>query len=55
MAPSWIRTSKVLPVDSKPRKWPTSSRWPVDETGRNSVSPSIDAEKEGLEQMHHCP
>jgi hypothetical protein len=41
MAPSWISTSKVLPGDLKLRKWPASSRWPVDETGRNSVSPSI--------------
>ena len=41
IAPSWIRTSKALPVDSKPRKWPASRICPVEETGMNSVSPSI--------------
>src|SRR5579862_5158459 len=42
MAPSWIRTSNDLPKSSssKPRKWPTSSRCPVEDTGRNSVTPS---------------
>ena len=41
MAPSWISTSKALPVEWKPRKWPASRMWPVEETGMNSVSPSI--------------
>ena len=41
IAPSWISTSKVWPEDSKPRKWATRRRCPVEETGRNSVSPSI--------------
>ena len=41
IAPSWISTSNALPVDSKPRKWPASRMWPVDETGMNSVSPSM--------------
>ena len=40
MEPSWISTSKVLPGELKPRKYPASSRWPVEDTGMNSVSPS---------------
>ena len=40
MEPSWISTSKVLPGELKPRKCPASSRWPVEDTGMNSVSPS---------------
>ena len=40
MAPSWISTSKVRPALSKPRKCAASSRWPVELTGRYSVSPS---------------
>src|SRR5262245_6676491 len=36
-----MSTSKVLPGDSNPRKWPASNKWPVEETGRNSVRPSI--------------
>ncbi len=41
MAPSWMITSKLSafgPVN--PRRWPARIRWPVEETGRNSVSPS---------------
>jgi len=41
MAPSWINISKVFafsPVNE--RRFPASMRWPVDETGRNSVTPS---------------
>ena len=41
IAPNWINTSKVRPVLSNPRKCPTKSKCPVDETGMNSVSPSI--------------
>src|SRR5215831_19931041 len=42
MAPNWISTAKVLPksASSKPKKRCTSSRCPVEETGRNSVRPS---------------
>jgi hypothetical protein len=40
MEPSWISTSKVLPGELKPRKYPASRRWPVEDTGMNSVSPS---------------
>src|SRR5262249_30395010 len=42
MAPNWISTAKVLPKSSssKPKKRCTNSRCPVEETGRNSVSPS---------------
>src|SRR5258706_16251929 len=44
MAPNWIRTENVsqnsLRAGSLPRNWFTSKRWPVDDTGRNSVSPS---------------
>src|SRR5215211_4656949 len=39
--PSWIRIAKVLfasPV--RPKKCSSSSRWPVEDTGKNSVSPS---------------
>jgi hypothetical protein len=41
MAPSWMKTVKAAarsPV--KPRKCPARIRWPVEETGTNSVSPS---------------
>src|SRR4249920_1311768 len=44
MAPNWSRTENVsqnsLRAGSLPRNWLTSRRWPVDDTGRNSVSPS---------------
>src|SRR2546430_15224520 len=42
MAPNWISTAKVLPKSSssKPKKRCTSNRWPVEDTGRNSVRPS---------------
>src|SRR5215510_14115146 len=44
MAPNWIRTANVsqnsLRAKSLPRNRFTSKRWPVDDTGRNSVSPS---------------
>src|SRR5665647_1657441 len=42
MAPSWIRIANDLPKESspQPRKCSISSRWPVEETGKNSVSPS---------------
>src|SRR5262245_58665720 len=42
MAPNWIRIAKVLPKSSssKPKKRWTRSRWPVEDTGRNSVRPS---------------
>ena len=51
IAPSWIRTSKVLPVDSKPRKWPTSSRWPG-RGDRQELGQALDeAEEERLEQF----
>src|SRR5687768_10265947 len=39
-APSWITTWKVLFGLSKPRKWLARTRWPVEETGMNSVAPS---------------
>ena len=41
MAPIWMKISKVAaraPVN--PRRLPATIRWPVDETGRNSVRPS---------------
>ena len=41
IAPSWIRTAKVLPGDLKPRKCPASRIWPVEDTGMNSVRPSM--------------
>lgn len=44
MAPSWMATRKVLRKGSsstgRPRRWKSRVRWPVEETGRNSVSPS---------------
>ena len=42
IAPSWIRTTKVLPKSSssKPKKRSSSNKCPVEDTGRNSVSPS---------------
>ena len=42
IAPSWIEISTfeaMSPVN--PRACPTRIRWPVEETGRNSVNPSI--------------
>src|SRR5206468_180431 len=41
MAPSWMKISKVSAVSPlNPSRWPATMRWPVDETGRNSVRPS---------------
>ena len=40
IAPSWISTSKALPVEWNPRKCPASRMCPVELTGMNSVSPS---------------
>ena len=40
MAPSWISTSNTSPGLLKPRKCAASSKWAVEETGRNSVRPS---------------
>src|SRR5262245_49013029 len=41
MAPSWMKISKVSAVSPRnPRRCPATMRWPVDETGRNSVRPS---------------
>src|SRR5262249_15102458 len=37
--PSWIRTVNTPPGSSNPRRRSAISRWAVDETGRNSVSP----------------
>src|SRR6187401_1393750 len=41
MAPSWMEIS-VLEATSpvNPNAWPAKIRWPVEDTGRNSVSPS---------------
>src|SRR3979409_2699341 len=41
MAPSWIEISALAArAPSNPRTWPTRIKGPVDETGKNSVSPS---------------
>jgi hypothetical protein len=41
MAPSWIEISALAArAPSNPKTCPTRIKWPVDETGRNSVSPS---------------
>ncbi len=41
MAPVWMAMSKTLALaSSKPSSEPARIRWPVDEIGRNSVSPS---------------
>src|SRR6266581_105039 len=41
MAPSWMMISKAAARGpTNPSAWPTRIRWPVDETGRNSVTPS---------------
>jgi len=41
MAPLWIAMSKTLDLASvMPSRLPVRMRWPVDEIGRNSVSPS---------------
>src|SRR5438477_8584790 len=42
IAPSWIRIAKLFQKLSSPRlkKRSASNRWPVEETGRNSVMPS---------------
>src|SRR2546425_1697373 len=41
MAPSWMMISKAAARGpTKPSAWPARIRWPVDETGRNSVAPS---------------
>src|SRR5262245_13213431 len=42
IAPNWMSTAKVLPKSSssKPKNLCTSNRWPVEDTGMNSVSPS---------------
>ena len=41
MAPSWITMSKTLPFSSfRSSRSETMMRWPVEETGRNSVRPS---------------
>ena len=37
---------------AKPRKCPASRRWPVEETGRNSVSALDDAEQDDLPDRH---
>ena len=41
MAPSWISTSNVLPELQMPRKCSVNRRCPVEDTGRNSVTPSM--------------
>ena len=43
MAPSWIRIAKLFqkPSSPRPKKRSANNRWPVDDTGRNSVTPSI--------------
>src|ERR1700733_7927595 len=42
MAPSWISTTKLSQKapSPRPKKRFTSSMWPVEETGKNSVMPS---------------
>src|SRR5213080_4994269 len=41
MAPSWMTISKAAARGpTNPSAWPARIRWPVDETGRNSVAPS---------------
>src|SRR5438309_1220384 len=41
MAPSWMMISKAAARGpTNPSAWPARIRWPVDETGRNSVAPS---------------
>src|SRR5882724_3167623 len=54
MAPNWISTAKVLPKSSssKPKKRCTSRRWPVEDTGRNSVRPSTTPRKNALRRSN---
>src|SRR5574341_1816826 len=41
IAPSWMDMSTLVATSPlKPSQWPTRMRWPVEETGRNSVRPS---------------
>src|SRR3546814_14761413 len=41
IAPSWMTISNVpAAAESKPSSSPARTRWPVEETGMNSVSPS---------------
>src|SRR5512147_2016807 len=41
MAPSWMKMSNVLAASPvSPSQWLARIRWPVDETGMNSVTPS---------------
>jgi hypothetical protein len=41
MAPNWIEISALAATSPvNPNAWPAKIKWPVDETGRNSVSPS---------------
>ena len=49
MEPSWITTSNTLPwLDSKLIQSPIGMRWPVLDTGMNSVSPSTMPRKKAL-------
>ena len=49
MEPSWITTSNTLPwLDSKLIQSPIRMRWPVLDTGMNSVSPSTMPRKKAL-------
>src|SRR5262245_27823685 len=54
MVPNWIRIAKVLPKSSssKPKKRCTSSRWPVEDTGRNSVRPSTTPRTNALKRSN---
>src|SRR6516165_6981706 len=55
MAPNWISTAKVLPKSSssKPKKCWTRSRWPVEDTGRNSVRPSTTPRTKALKRSNN--
>ena len=39
MVPSWITAVNAAPGSSQPKKAGTIRRWPLEEIGRNSVSP----------------
>ena len=39
MVPSWITAVKAAPGSSQPASAGTIRRWPLEEIGRNSVSP----------------
>src|SRR5689334_894897 len=56
MAPSWMTMSKDFdPSPSEPRKWPTRMRWPVDEIGRYSVSPSTKPSNAAMRWLTRSP